>query len=157
MVDQERLDVASSNFDRVLYNKVDEFEQAAQQELGMRLKQWSKYLQELKREKPIDVSSYHLALETRVMIEDILQKLYLLSCQPELHLIEQIDQLDSTLRQKWQPGPFAWPAEWRPAYPQAIYWWLYGRPRMPYKTAAKNLKHFVLADGRIPGMAEAAA
>jgi len=145
MVDQERLDVASSYFDHVLFNKVSEFEQAAQQELSVRIMQWDKYWQELDRVTPADISDVHLALEARVIIEDVLQKLYLLSCSPESYLVEQIDQLDFTLRQKWQPGKFVWPAEWRVAYPEAIYWWLYGKPRMlgsRHKAAAKNFNSF---------------
>jgi len=130
MVDQERLDVASSYFDHVLFNKVSEFEQVAQQELEARLMQWDKYWQELDRATPSNISGVQAALEARVIIEDVLQKLYLLSCSPEPYLVEQIDQLDSTLRQKWQPGRFVWPAEWRLAYPEAIYWWLYGKPKL---------------------------
>jgi hypothetical protein len=145
MIDQERLDVASAYFDHVLFNRVDEFEQAARQELEVRLIQWNNFLQELYQEKSANIACAPSALEARVIIEDILQKLYLLSCQPESHLVEQIDQVDFTLRQKWQQGKFVWPAEWRSAYPEGIYWWLYGKPKMlrsKLKVASQNFSHF---------------
>jgi hypothetical protein len=71
MVDQERLDVASSYFDHVLFNKVSEFEQVAQQELEVRLMQWDNLAGSLPREKSLTCTHWP---EAGVITEDILQK-----------------------------------------------------------------------------------
>lgn len=125
---QDRLDVAVARFDRVLYYNTEEFKQKVCRELEARLRQWRDYVQCLTREE-IKATCYEAEVENRVIIEDIFQKLYILAYQPEAFIFEEIEQLDSHLRQQWQPGKFIWPVEWQAAYPQAIYWWLYGQPQ----------------------------
>ncbi|MBI1877520.1 MAG: hypothetical protein HYR94_04695 [Chloroflexi bacterium] len=124
--DQNRLDAAISYFDQVLYQNGVEFKQKVCQELEEWLHQWDKYLWYLDKEEVNP--HYSSAVETRVIIEDIFQKIYILSYDVEPHIAEKIEQLDLKLRQYWQPGNFIWPAEWQSVYPQKIYWWLYGKP-----------------------------
>jgi hypothetical protein len=129
---QERLDVAAARFDRALYYNMEEFKQIICRELEACLRQWREYVQQVAREE-IKASRYEVEVEHRVIIEDILQKLYILTYYPEPCIPEEIEQLDLHLRQYWQPGKFIWPVEWQPAYPPSIYWWLYGRPQNKVK------------------------
>jgi hypothetical protein len=125
---QERLDLAVARFDRVLYYNTEEFKQKICGELEAYLRQWREYVQQLAREE-VKVNGYDVEVESRVIIEDILQKLYILTFYPKPFISEEIEQLDFILRQYWLPGKFIWPVEWRPAYPPSIYWWLYGQPQ----------------------------
>lgn len=129
---QDRLDVAVARFDRLLYYNTEEFKQKIGRELEARLRQWREYVQQMTRGE-IQANCYEAEVESRVIIEDIFQKLSILTCYPEPHISEEIEQLDFNLRQFWQPGKFIWPVEWQSAYPQAIYWWLYGRPQSRVK------------------------
>jgi hypothetical protein len=131
-VTQERLDVAVARFDRVLYYNMEEFKQKSCRELEARLHQWREYVQQLARED-VKVNGYDVEVESRVIIEDIFQKLSILTFYPEPSISEEIEQLDFNLRQYWQPGKFIWPVEWQPAYPPSIYWWLYGQPQSRVK------------------------
>lgn len=123
---QERLDVVVACFDRVLYYNTEEFKQKMGRELESRLYQWREAVQQLTREEA-GADCYEAEGENRVVIEDVFQKFYILADQPAPHLAEEIEQLDLKLRPYWQPGKFIWPVEWQAAYPQAIYWWLYGQ------------------------------
>lgn len=129
---QDRLDVAVARFDRLLYHNTEEFKQKIGRELEARLRQWREYVQQMARGE-IKANCYEAEVECRVIIEDIFQKLSILTCYPEPHISEEIEQLDFNLRQFWQSGKFIWPVEWQPAYPQAIYWWLYGQPQSRVK------------------------
>lgn len=134
---QTRLDAVVARFDRVLYYNTEEFKLKVGQELETRLQGWRGYVRQLTR-KEIRANCYEVEAENRVIVEDILQKLCLLGGQPDSHICEEIDRLDRELRQHWQPGKFIWPAEWKPAYPQSIYWWLYGRPQNIGKARVKG-------------------
>jgi hypothetical protein len=152
-LDQDRLDVAVARFDRVLYYNPEEFKQKICRELEARLRQWREYVHQLAREE-MKANCYEAEVENRVIIEDIFQKLYLLTCQPEAHISEEIEQLDLNLRQQWQFGKFIWPVEWESAYPQSIYWWLYGRPqsRVRAKVKAGERKTYIPQPSRRPGV-----
>lgn len=125
--EQNRLDIVTARFDRILLYRSPEFQHKAHQELEARLQQWDKYLGRLNDPSCNDSIYYDSAVETRVMIEDILQHLHILPGNIASHIFEGIEQLDLKLSQYWQPGRFVWSAPWQPAYPEAIYWWLYGR------------------------------
>ncbi|MCL4297773.1 MAG: hypothetical protein KJ077_18675 [Anaerolineae bacterium] len=129
---QDRLDVTVARFDRLLYYNTEKFKQKISCELEARLRQWREYVQQLAREES-KANCYETEVENRVIIEDIFQKLSILTCYPESYIAEEIEQLDLNLRQCWQPGKFIWPVEWQPAYPQAIYWWLYGQSQSRVK------------------------
>ncbi|MBE7549605.1 MAG: hypothetical protein HS126_00820 [Anaerolineales bacterium] len=136
---QDRLDVAVARFDRLLYYNTEEFKQKIGRELEARLRQWREYVRQLAREES-KANCYEAEVESRVIIEDIFQKLSILTCYPEPQIAEEIEQLDFNLRQCWQPGKFIWPVEWQPAYPQAIYWWLYGQPQSRVKARINTVE-----------------
>ncbi len=126
--ERARLKEAVSQFDQALSGKESYFEQKAQRELEARLRQWDEYLRELERENADSAAYYPTTVETRAMIEAIIDKLQadLYSLGPDLQ--SKIAQLDDKLRQRWVSGEFVWPSEWQPAYPRDRYWWLYGQP-----------------------------
>jgi hypothetical protein len=126
---QARRAAAVNHFNQVLADRLVRFESKAHHELQARLRQWEEYLKEVERGTADKSSNYATAVETRAMIAALIDRLslppYQMEARPEKHLA----LLDTRLRNHWQPGDFAWPSEWTPAYPAADYWFLYGRPR----------------------------
>jgi hypothetical protein len=124
---QEVVDTAVSQFNQTLVEKIVMLEQKAHQELAARIRQWSQYLKDLQWEKRVAAANYASAVETRVMMTAVTDQLQLPPYQLKPRITEQIKLLDDNLRRRWQTGPFIWSEDWRPAYPQNEYWWLYGR------------------------------
>lgn len=127
-MEQKRLEVATAQFDEAVSKAAIAFESKAQRELHARLRQWDEYLEELDESDENSIAYYASAVETRVVIADILKKIYTHPFQVEFYISERINQLDRKLRIYWRLGQFIWPTEWQAAYPQEIYWWLYGCP-----------------------------
>lgn len=127
--EQARLDRAIDQFNAALDEKVVRFEQRAHEELHARLRQWSEYLKEMPRESLRIGDYYASAVDARLMIAALLEKLSLPPYQLDENVVEETGVYDRVLRNYWAPGDFVLPAEWKPAYPQADYWWLYGHPR----------------------------
>ena len=123
--EQRLLDTAVAQFQQSLTEKVVRFEQKAGRELAARIRQWGEYLKDLQREEGA-AANYRSAVETRVMITAVTDKLSQSPYQLDPHNSQQIDLLDGALRRQWQTGPFVWPEAWQPAYPMEAYWWLYG-------------------------------
>lgn len=117
-------------FNQALADRVVRFEKKAHHELEARLRQWEEYLKDMDRGTFDRSSNYATAVETRAIIQALLNRLdmppYRTEARPEQHLA----MLDARLRNHWQPGDFVWPAAWEPAYPREAYWWLYGSPRV---------------------------
>jgi hypothetical protein len=121
---------ALTRFNQALADRVVRFEKKAHHELEARLRQWEEYLKDMDRGTFDRSSNYATAVETRAIIQALLNRLgmppYRAEDRPEQHLAA----LDTRLRGRWQPGDFVWPAAWEPAYPREVYWWLYGSPRV---------------------------
>ena len=121
---------ALTRFNQALADRVVRFEKKAHHELEARLRQWEEYLKDMDRGTFDRSSNYATAVETRAIIQALLNRLgmppYRAEDRPEQHLAT----LDTRLRGRWQPGDFVWPAAWEPAYPREVYWWLYGSPRV---------------------------
>jgi hypothetical protein len=126
--EQARLDTAVAQFNQAVEGKVVRFEQKAKKELGVRARQWGRYLDDLRKEPGLAGINYETAVTNRVMITAMFDRLQTLPYQLDGGLQETVETLDKGLRTRWQSGEFVWPAEWKPAYPQEKYWWLYGRP-----------------------------
>lgn len=126
--EKSRLDAAVSQFNEALVEKIVRFENHGNQELEARLRQWGEYLKDLSRESS-SAAYYATAVEPRAMITAIVNKLKLPPYQLNDRVYQQMNMLDNNLRRRWHRGEFVWPEEWQPAYPEAIYWWLYGSPR----------------------------
>ena len=121
---------ALTRFNQALADRVVRFEKKAHHELEARLRQWEEYLKDMDRGTFDRSSNYATAVETRAIIQALLNRLgmppYRAEDRPEQHLAA----LDTRLRGRWQPGDFVWPAAWEPAYPREVYGWLYGSPRV---------------------------
>lgn len=127
MAEQERLHATISRYLDALEEKVVRFEEKAHKELEARLRQWREYLRDVKN--GTGVAYYPTAVETRAMIRALVSQLRVNPYRLDEEIPPQVALLDRELSRYWEPGDFVWPFDWRPAYPQAEYWWLYGRPR----------------------------
>lgn len=127
--EQARLDEAIERYNEALVEKVVRFEQHAHEELHARLRQWSEYLRDLSKESFAAGDFYPSAVQTRAMIEALVDKLKMPPYELDERIPTEIKTYDRALRNYWRPGDFVYPVEWQPAYPRAVYWWLYGQPR----------------------------
>lgn len=127
--EQAQVSAAMTQFNQALGNRVVRFEQKAHTELEARLRQWEESLKDMERGTFDRTSNYANAVETRAVIQALLDRLsmppYRLEGRPAQHLAT----LDTRLRNNFRPGDFIWPDEWAAAYPRSDYWWLYGAPR----------------------------
>lgn len=126
--EQTRLQAAITLFNESVAPKKTRYEAKAHRELEARVRQWDAYLDELDEDLFVSAAYYGTAVEARVLITDLFGELQRRDHQVQLHISERIGQLDEKLRIYWRPGEFVWPSEWKAAYPQAKYWWLYGKP-----------------------------
>jgi hypothetical protein len=125
--ERERLDTAVLTFNITTNEKVVRVEERAHTELEARIRQWGESLYEFKGEASL--SYYRTAVEARLMIAVLVNKLQTAPFQLNSRIMPQVKLLDVNLSGKWQSGDFIWPTEWQAAYPKAEFWWLYGRPK----------------------------
>ncbi len=123
------LETAVTRFNEALTDRVVRAEQRANEELGVRARQWGTYLNDVQREAALAAVNYETAVENRAMLAALIHFLQGEPYRLEAKATNHIYMLDQGLRNHWQVGEFIWPPAWQPAYPQADYWWLYGRPR----------------------------
>lgn len=126
---QARVAAGIRQFNEVLANRLVRFEGKAQHELQARLRQWEEFLKDVERGTADHSSNYSTAVETRVMIAVLMDRLSLPPYQAPARAAQHLDLLDTRLQNVWQPGEFTWPAEWLPAYPAGTFWFLHGAPR----------------------------
>jgi hypothetical protein len=126
---QQRLDKALQTFADALSENVVRFEKRMHQELHARLADWSNYLGHMASRMMADVGYYASVVDTRVVIEAMIDELQKPAYQFDKHILQEVTTLDNNLKGRWQIGAFVWPAVWQPAYPPETYWWLYGRPK----------------------------
>lgn len=124
--EQQVVDTAVTQFNQALVEKIVRFEQKAHQELEARIRQWREYLKDFRWERGAAIAGYTSAVETRVMIAALTDKLQMPPYQLDRRITEQVSLLDNNLRSRWHSGPFLWPEAWQPAYPRTEYWYLYG-------------------------------
>lgn len=126
---QKRLQQAVTQFDQALVEQVVRFEERTHQELHARLSEWVGYLRGLSAYKPKHDVTYPAAVETRVMIAALMDKLQQLPYQLDVAVQDEVAVLDRKLCGQWIPGEFVLPFIWQPVYPPEKYWWLYGCPK----------------------------
>ena len=128
---EQNAEVASAvaRFNEALAERIVRFEAKAQSELEARLRQWEEALKDMDRDTFDHSSNYSTAVETRAMIQALIDRLSMPPYRPEARPGQHLAALDTRLRNRWQPGDFVWPEEWETAYSPAEYWWLYGSPR----------------------------
>jgi hypothetical protein len=122
-----RLEAAIAQFNAALAEKIVRTEKRANEELGVRTRQWETYLKELPRDG--GGVNYSSAAENRAMIAALTDFLENPPYQPDAAVMRSLNVQDNNLRRRWQKGEFVWPSDWEQAYPKGEYWWLYGRPK----------------------------
>ena len=127
--ERDRLDAAEKQFDTALVEKVVAFETRAHEDLRARLRQWNEYLKELRQASLAAGDYYASAVETRVMLAALLNKLEKPPYELDTQVLDELAAYDRVLANYWESGDFIWPETWTVAYPRQQYWWLYGRPR----------------------------
>lgn len=126
---QARLSAAIAQFNQALSGRVVRFEQKANGELEVRLRQWEAHIRDIDADTFGRTSNYDTVVEVRAIIQAFLDRLNMPPYHTEQRPLQQLALLDTRLRNRFRPGDFVWPAEWAPAYPQPTFWWLYGAPR----------------------------
>lgn len=126
---QRRLQQAESEFEQALVEQVVRFEKRTHQELHTRLREWMGYLRGLSANKPKQNVIYPTAVNTRVMIAAMMDKLQSPPYELNDTVLDEVTILDRRLCGQWIPGEFVLPLVWQPAYPAEKYWWLYGCPK----------------------------
>jgi len=96
------------------------WEKKVNNELPMRVTQWSELLQDYRRYGKLD-ASYQYNVRTRVMITLLLLE----TRYPEIELELQINQADEMLRLMAIPGKFLWDERLLSAFPQKAFPFLY--------------------------------
>lgn len=127
--DKSRLDAAEKLFDEALVEKVVAFETKAHEEVRARLRQWNEYLKELRDPSLAAGDYYGTAVETRVMLAALLNRLESPPYRLDRRVLNELASFDRVLANYWEAGEFIWPESWGDAYPRQRYWWLYGLPR----------------------------
>lgn len=92
------------------------------QEFQSRLNLWGSYLEEYIREPEKQYDRYGFEVTRRVILELLLaEKLNLAGAETE-----SLTNLDSRLRYFFQPGKFIWSDDLSSAFPESLFWYLYG-------------------------------
>lgn len=123
------LNTAVSQFNNAMKEKIVRFETKAHQEIEARLRQWSEFLSELKKDTNIHRNVYANGVKPRIMLSAIVAKLQTQPYKLESRVQSQIELQDRRLRQRWFPGDFVLADIWKEAYPQDEFWYLYGLPK----------------------------
>ncbi|MCA9990024.1 MAG: hypothetical protein H6666_06985 [Ardenticatenaceae bacterium] len=126
--EQARLGHAIQQYNQVVADRIVRSEQRAQEELGVRLRQWEQAQRDMRLEGGSVRAYYATAAENRMMIQVLLNMLRTPPYRMEPHVMERAIVLDGSLRSRWRSGDFIWPEAWQAAYPAGEYWWLYGHP-----------------------------
>lgn len=108
--------------------QVVQVEQKASQELDARIRQWEQQINDFTLGTDVSRTYYKTDAQIRVMITVLIQLLQTPPYQINPRAQVKVRKLDEKLQTDWQAGEFVWPDEWRPAYTENQYWWLYGTP-----------------------------
>jgi hypothetical protein len=120
---QTEVEKANLEADALLARKPAAAEKKAAQELRSRINLWKAYLDDY-GEDPDNAGHYADEVTQRVIAALLLRRLPRLADSAEA---QRLLPLDSFLRALLKRGPFIWPAERQPAFPEDDFWFLYGR------------------------------
>lgn len=99
------------------------WEHKAAWEFGSRLKQWSQYLNEVRREPEKAAVYYAYEVRLRLMLDLLLSEFPYLDPQQS----QLFAETDAWLRFLFQKGDFIWEPELIPGFPEENFWYLWGR------------------------------
>lgn len=126
-----KMSVANAIYDAIVSGQIVRLEERALTELGARLREWTVYLRDLtvSHRLAADTARYDYLADTRVVINELIDKLSESPFRLPEHIPSDVAALDRRLGARWTPGPFIWSPVLSPAYPPDPYWWLYGYPK----------------------------
>lgn len=122
---QNELDKAVADLQASLSGRIVAFEKKAHEELEARLRQWKEYLGDIQKDKSA-ADFHHNSVESRVMIQAIIDQLSLPPYQLNSQVPSRVTALDEILQSRWISGNFVWQDGLQSAYPKDTYWYLYG-------------------------------
>lgn len=125
--EQRKVAEAIAQFTEVTKERVVAIEMRVEQELQVRLRHWQTSLRDWQEQSP-GMPLYAAGVEERAMIAALLARFSQAPGVVMAQLPVRIAGLDQVLRGRFRSGDFVWPAPWQPAYPEPLYWWLYGVP-----------------------------
>lgn len=128
---QSRLQEIQAKFSEISVNNPHQIRQKAGEELQARLRQWRGYLKGFEQDKDESEAYYSNDVQVRLVLDILLSKFGGTSDELAPTVAEEVATLDVRLNNIWQAGSFVWPSDWRSAYPEDDYWWLYGLPNAP--------------------------
>lgn len=128
--EQRQLAESIIQVDEALEERVVRFEQRAHQELHMRIAEWIGFLRDLNRRARTEVNYYAGAVDTRIVIKELLDVLQSAPYQLGAGVLDEINVVDRLLENQFAEHSFVWDPIWEPAYPRDEYRWLYGCPRL---------------------------
>jgi hypothetical protein len=99
------------------------WEKKACAELSARLKMWRDFLEDYRRDAEENYKRYAYEVGKRILIELLSEQAGDVSKTEQ----EMLAGLDSIHRAIFQRGSFIWEAELEKSFPQARFWYLYGR------------------------------
>jgi hypothetical protein len=128
---QEQADLEASveRFQEALAERVVRLEKRAHSELHSRIGEWTVYLRHIANYTDEEVNRYASMVDTRVVIDRLIDKLQTPPYRLEPRVIPEIRALDANLNQRLAKREFVWDEVWQPAYPKYRFWWLYGCPQ----------------------------
>jgi hypothetical protein len=94
----------------------------AAREFGVRLNEWSRFINEVQADPAAHRSRYRYEVQRRTMLALLQQEAGELPAEQA----SLLTGLDAVLRGKWKPGPFIQDAVFQPAFPEGEFWFLYG-------------------------------
>ena len=101
-------------------------ERKAVREFAGRLRSWSWFVDEACLEQKAAVRHYAQEAYGRMYLHLLLDLLQ--NHSTHAALAAQVATCDQRLRSVWAPARFVWDAQLQPAFPAAVYWFLYGVP-----------------------------
>jgi hypothetical protein len=119
---------ARMNLDAARSEWAAHFEQKVLKEIESRLGSIRWYLDDCARDAAECYGGWRNEIEKRTIVQHLLNEAKRLEVLTD-NIKAEVAQVDSRLRQYFEPGEFVWDAGLGEAYPQSDYWWLYGFAR----------------------------
>jgi hypothetical protein len=98
------------------------WERKCRREVHARLGLWQNYLADTRQSPETLAPDFPQQVQWRVLLHLLLSEFS--APPPEASALEE---LDTILKEFWLPGGFVWEAELEKAFPQAEFWYLYGK------------------------------
>ncbi|MFM8322997.1 MAG: hypothetical protein ACKOC5_18970 [Chloroflexota bacterium] len=119
---QARLNQHNLRFEQLVNNWRSAWGKKCRQDFRARLNLWTNFLNEYRDRPAANADRYAYEVQRRVQLQLLAPEARDL---PTAEL-ESLGGLDALLRALLVPGPFAWETALQPAFPESLFWYLYG-------------------------------